>query len=182
MSPRDPILRLSRAAVFAAACVAVTAGGHLFAGGSAISPAALAAAALAALALAYTLIGRERARETVLTATAGTQLALHELFAQTSRDHPADDAHGHLGMTAAHLMVALLTGWWLHRGESAVWTMLRLWGAAPLRPVRLLLPTPPGSPSRVRPAVPSSEISPPRSREFAAAVHRRGPPAAIGVG
>ena len=31
-------------------------------------------------------------------------------------------------MTPAHLVVGVLTGWWLHRGEQAFWLVLRLWG------------------------------------------------------
>lgn len=38
--------------------------------------------------------------------------------------------HGHfgLGMVLIHLVVGVLTGWWLYRGERALWLMLRLWG------------------------------------------------------
>ena len=46
-------------------------------------------------------------------------------------------------MTLAHLVVALGTGWWLHRGESALWLMIRLYGGrVPL--IRLLFAAPPG--------------------------------------
>ncbi|MFI6292621.1 MFS transporter [Nonomuraea sp. NPDC050790] len=177
MSPRDPSLRLIRAAVFGTACVVVSAGGHLLAGGGAIAPWALALGAAASLALALALGGRERTREGVLAATAGTQMLLHLLFAQASA-HVVMPDHGHprAGMVVAHFTVALLTGWWLHRGESAVWTLLRLWACAPPRPPRLLAAVPAPMPSPVRPAVPEGEPEPRGRRELAAVVHRRGPP------
>ncbi|MFI9555725.1 MFS transporter [Nonomuraea endophytica] len=178
MSPRDPSLRLIRAAVFGMACVVVSAGGHLLAGGGAIAPWALALGAAASLSLALLLGGRERGREGVLAATAGTQMLLHLLFAQTSA-HVVVPDHGHPrpGMIVAHFTVALLTGWWLYRGESSVWTLLRLWSAPPPRLPRLLAAAPVKLPSPVRPAVPEGEPEPRGRRELAAVVHRRGPPA-----
>ncbi|MCC5582017.1 hypothetical protein IMZ11_41100 [Microtetraspora sp. AC03309] len=166
MSPEEPALRLPRATVFAAVCVGVSAGGHVLAGGGPVPPDVMALGALGALALAYALNGRERGPEVVLTATIGAQVLLHELFAlsapvtsavseisdvSTTSEMPptqamqampvalSDAGHGGhpgLGMSLAHLVLAVSTGWWLYRGESAVWLMLRLWGAAPLAVLR----------------------------------------------
>ncbi|MFI6497326.1 MFS transporter [Nonomuraea typhae] len=179
MSPRDPVLRLVRAAVFAMVCVAVSAGGHLFAGGARITATPLLLGAGAALALAWTLNGRERSRETVLAATAGTQIVLHELFTDAP-DPIAEHGHLNLGMPLVHLTVALLTGWWLHRGERAAWAILRLWAAEPFR--LLLIAKPPEPPEPVRPAVPRDDAGVHRSRHFTTAVARRGPPVLLRAG
>jgi hypothetical protein len=128
-------LRLIRAAAFAVVCVMVSAGGHMFAGGGALSAFSLVVSSVVPFALALVFNGRERACETVLAATAITQVVLHQVFAQIAPAVPAGGGHSHVnvGMALVHLTVALLSGWWLHQGESVVWTMLRLWATAPLR-------------------------------------------------
>lgn len=161
------MLRLARAIVFAVACVAVTAAGHALAGGAAIAPATLAAGGLLSLGPAWVLGGRERGPEVVLAATAAAQFALHELFATPMGAH----AHFGLGMPLAHLTVALLTGWWLYRGESAFWLMLRLW----LNGLPRLLPLAP-LPTPVRPAPVQGAYAPFVTRWVATPIGRRGPP------
>ncbi|GAA1639573.1 hypothetical protein GCM10009733_040900 [Nonomuraea maheshkhaliensis] len=161
-------LRLARAVVFATVCGGVSAGGHALAGGGAVPFGAYLAGTLAAFALAYLIDGRERGLAAVLAATVGTQLVLHLFFERLApaRTHlPApfgpqpDPGHllhgtspsGHpsFSMALAHLTVAALTAWWLHRGERALWTMIRLCGTecpvvGPLvgSLVRLLVPAP----------------------------------------
>ncbi|WP_433413707.1 MFS transporter [Microtetraspora malaysiensis] len=186
VSPEDPALRLARAAAFAAVCVLVSAAGHIFAGGGPVAPGALLVGTFGSVVLAYALNGRERGPEVVLTATVGAQLFLHELFASTT---PApiphhEDGHGHLGtgMVLAHLVVAVLTGWWLYRGESAVWLMLRLWGAPTFPVLRLLLTVPEETLRPVWQAVPASDPEPYGRREIAVSIHRRGPPMAHPAG
>ncbi|RBQ19990.1 MFS transporter [Spongiactinospora rosea] len=180
--------RLARAAVFAVVCVMVSVGGHAFAGGGLVAPGMLAAGAAGAFALAWVLSGRERGLGVVLGATTAAQVVLHELFDRTP--YPADPPPAPLivpgewhhypgaGMTAAHLVVALLTGWWLYRGESALWLMARLWGM-PVPPVpgrfALAVPCPEAGP--VRRAVPSDTPAPFGALDVAAPIHRRGPPA-----
>ncbi|MGN9788560.1 hypothetical protein ACTMTF_44670 [Nonomuraea sp. ZG12] len=171
-------LRLIRAAAFAVVCVMVSAGGHMFAGGGALSALSLVVSSVVPFALALVFNGRERACETVLAATAITQVVLHQVFAQIAPAVPAGGGHSHVnvGMALVHLTVALLSGWWLHQGESVVWTMLRLWATAP---PRLLFLMPAGlvrAPAGQRPALFAVQSRPWRSREFAAAVRRRGPP------
>ncbi|NUR84947.1 MAG: MFS transporter [Nonomuraea sp.] len=162
------MLRLARATVFAVACVAVTAAGHLLAGGAALPLGVLAAGLLAALTLAYALNGRERGPEVVLAATAAAQLGLHQLFSAPAPEMAHD--HLNLGMPLAHLTVALLTGWWLHRGESACWLMLRLWLNGLPRVLTLDLP----QPVRQAPAPPATPR--PIPRWTPTPIHRRGPP------
>ncbi|MFI7455525.1 hypothetical protein ACIBQX_49260 [Nonomuraea sp. NPDC049714] len=171
-------LRLIRAAAFAVVCVMVSAGGHTFAGGGALSALSLVVSSVVPFALALVFNGRERACETVLAATAITQVVLHQVFAQIAPAVPAGGGHSHVnvGMALVHLTVALLSGWWLHQGESVVWTMLRLWATAPLRLLFLMAAGPVRAPAGRRPALFAVRSRPWRSREFAAAVRRRGPP------
>ncbi|MFE3454895.1 MFS transporter [Nonomuraea sp. NPDC059194] len=179
MSPGEPALRLGRAAVFAVVCVLVTAGGHLFAGGAAVPAEALFAGGVGALGLAYGLNGRERGRAAVLGLTITAQAALHALFTWAAPGSDVDTGHGHLnvGMLAVHLTAAWLTGWWLHRGESAFWLLVRLWGAAPLAVLRWLLTARNDFLSPVRHAVPAEAPAPCSPWELVACFHLRGPPA-----
>ncbi|WP_162795565.1 MFS transporter [Nonomuraea lactucae] len=179
MSPSDPVLRIVRAAVFTVVCVVVSAGGHFYAGGAAVAPGVVFAGAGAAFALAYGLNGSERSRGAVLAATIGAQAVLHELFALAG---PGDDlsarhSHTSVGMVLVHLTVAWLTGWWLHRGESAFWLLLRLWGAAPLARSRWLLADPVTIPTPVRRTVPVGESVSCAPWELTTTVQLRGPPA-----
>jgi hypothetical protein len=176
-----PVLRLIRAAAFAAVCVLVSAGGHLFAGGGDVSPAALALGFGVPYVLALVVNGRERSRESVVAATSVVQLVLHQVFARVAPVAEVDTEHGHLnvGMTVVHLMVALLSGWWLHQGEQAVWTALRLWGVAPLRLLLSAAPVPVEAGAGLWRAVPCDRVGPWRSLVFTRAVHRRGPPVLV---
>ncbi|MFI9550553.1 MFS transporter [Nonomuraea endophytica] len=171
-----------RAAAFAAVCVMVSAGGHVFAGGAAISLAALLLGFGAPYLLALVVNGRERSRESVLAATAVVQLVLHQVFARVAPAAEGSAEHGghlNVGMTVMHLMLALLSGWWLHQGESALWTALRLWAAAPLRLLLLFAPLPVEARVGLWRAVPCVRTGPWRSLVFTKAVHRRGPPALL---
>ncbi|RKN38013.1 hypothetical protein [Streptomyces hoynatensis] len=98
-------LRVLRAAVFAAACAALAAGGHLLAGGPGIAPWALATGWAAAFAVAAPLAGRERRSALALAAAlAAGQLALHSLYTLGQRGHAMADAEaGVLGQARALL-------------------------------------------------------------------------------
>ncbi|NGO67554.1 hypothetical protein [Streptomyces boncukensis] len=74
-------LRLLRAAVFAAVCVALSAAGHAVAAGTSVPAVSLALGFAAVLAVAYPLAGRERSLPGIAAVLAGAQFALHTLFA-----------------------------------------------------------------------------------------------------
>jgi hypothetical protein len=180
-----PALRVPRAIVFATLCVVVSAGGHALAGGGPLPPHLTVLGAVIAFGVAYALNGRERDVEVVLAATVGAQVLLHELF---SRAAPAphltvavDHAHPGLGMAAIHLVVALGTGWWLYRGESALWFMIRLYGGR-MPVIRLLLTGVAEVTSPAWQAVPAADVRPYGGWEILPALRRRGPPPARHAG
>ncbi|GLW06416.1 hypothetical protein Misp01_15460 [Microtetraspora sp. NBRC 13810] len=183
MSRGPSAFRLLRAVVFATVCVAISAGGHLLAGGGPIRLGVGVLAAAGAFGLAYALNGRDRGPEVVLPATMATQLLLHELFSWHAPAPPAQLTGGHahpgVGMALIHVVVGLLTGWWLYRGDSALWLLVRVYGVPPLR-VRPPLAVPPAqAPPRVRRAGAGAE--PPRlcGRVIPPAAYRRGPPEGV---
>ncbi|MFJ4899335.1 MULTISPECIES: hypothetical protein [unclassified Streptomyces] len=73
-------LRLLRAAVFAAVCVALSAAGHAMAACAAVPGWTLLAGFLGILAVAVALAGRERSLPSIAAALAAGQIALHTLF------------------------------------------------------------------------------------------------------
>ncbi|MER6944325.1 hypothetical protein ABT294_09910 [Nonomuraea sp. NPDC000554] len=176
VSLEEPVPRLARAIVFATVCVVVTAGGHAFAGGGPVGLGLMAASVAGAAALAYALNGRERGPRVVLGATVCAQAVLHQAFAVAAPPPEVPHAHAGLGMPLVHLMLAGLSGWWLHRGERAAWLMLRLWGAP-----RLLLAAPAAPPVLVRGAPVAYQPEPRATTELDESIPRRGPPAGRGV-
>ncbi|MBG0817772.1 MFS transporter [Planomonospora sp. ID82291] len=175
-------LRLLRAAVFSAVCVTLAALGHAAAGGTGPQPRALAAGAVAVAVLSASLAGRERSGGTVTAVLIGTQLGLHELFTLgggTVAPSPAGHLHDRglgesLGMLLVHLTATLITGWWLARGEAALWTLLRAaahrLGSA-FRPLAAAVSfrVPPSAPLPAPPPVPGRGL-------LRHTVSRRGPP------
>ncbi|MFD3416925.1 hypothetical protein [Streptomyces decoyicus] len=73
-------LRLLRAAVFTAVCVALSAGGHIAASCTTVPVWTLGVAAAAVFAAAAPMAGRERSLPEITTGLAVGQLALHALF------------------------------------------------------------------------------------------------------
>ncbi|MFD0658826.1 hypothetical protein [Thermocatellispora tengchongensis] len=177
------VFRVARAAVFAVACVLLSLGMHVLAGGAQVRPEVLTAAAAVTGAGALALTGRQRGPETLLPACFAAQYGMHHAFA-------AGSVHGlHLevlaghdpglwrpfGMVLAHGVVAAVSGWWLARGEAALGMLLHLlagWvprlrhllaGPAPVRRAARPATAPPVAVPRPRPSVPApSGRGPPR--------------------
>ncbi|RJL31606.1 MFS transporter [Bailinhaonella thermotolerans] len=123
----QPVFRLARAAVFSAVCVLLGVLGHVFAGGGLPGWAAPAGVGALVLAAAYALAGRERSPGLIVGFLLGAQLLSHELFRLGAPAPGPSAAHDHGGsaMLLAHLVAAALAGWWLARGEAALWSVLR---------------------------------------------------------
>ncbi|WP_230881856.1 MFS transporter [Planomonospora sp. ID91781] len=188
----SPLLRITRAAAFAAVCIGLSTAAHLLAGG-----AICAQSAAGGLVLAFTAglaaAGRERPLAVILPLLAGVQVALHVLFSLThaslthaSLTHAAPAAevagitgHAHtglapsLGMLIAHGWAVALTALWLARGEAALWALLR---RLPLRLRRLLRVFRLPDPVPFLTATSAEPVAPRRTTLLRHAVHRRGPP------
>jgi hypothetical protein len=189
--PSHSLLRLGRAAVFAAVCTALALTGHVAASDVAVAPWTVGAGCALMTALALLLTGHERSLPTILGGLFGGQFTLHVLFAAGQANaaaadltaHPGHgvpdvpDGHGGAGMTVAHYAAALAAAWWLRRGEHAVWRLAREVTALALAPARALftvaLVLPPGL-IRVPPA--GDTVARPAGRILRHAVSRRGPP------
>lgn len=178
-------LRLTRSAAFAAVCVMLGAGAHWFAGGGGLRPQVLLVGGLVVMTTVAALAGRERSPATVIALLLAAQIFLHQLLGHgdISGSRPYEHDLGvSLGMLVAHATASLITGWWLARGEAAVWAILRRLGGHAMRGLRALLtyllvdvsetPCPP--PVRTG----HVEVSPP-VHVLRHAVIRRGPPILI---
>lgn len=173
-------LRLMRAATFSAVCLALAVLGHVAAGGSPPRPWAVAAAGAAVMAMTVLLAGRERSAVTISAGLATLQLSLHEVFALGGAAgippaHPHVKGLGEsLGMLVAHLTATLITGWWLARGESALWALLRSAGRRLGAMFPLLRPPAAVAPPRCPAYVPVTPV--PARAVLRHSVSRRGPP------
>ncbi|MEU6718046.1 hypothetical protein ABZ897_41815 [Nonomuraea sp. NPDC046802] len=180
MDVGQPFLRAMRAAVFAAVCVLVSAALHGFAGGDPVRPDILLGASVLAWAGAYLLGGNQRGIGALLAACFAAQYGMHQLFsAGTATSVPADHEHDTgVGMFLVHAMTALISAWWLERGESTLAALLHLTVTTVRRWWRVLsiLVGGPAEAGTHGPRPSWDEHVPfPRSR-FAAALSRRGPP------
>lgn len=137
-----PSVRVLRAAVFAALCALLAAGGHALATGVAPPVWVQAAGFVPVFGAGCLLAGRERSLSAIGAATLTAQGGLHLAFAAV-RPHTAMAAHGMRGLhgvhglgaahqhalispvTLAHAGAAALLTWWLRRGEAALWSLLR---------------------------------------------------------
>ncbi|MGI5488396.1 hypothetical protein [Microtetraspora malaysiensis] len=153
MSAEEPSLRLPRAVVLAVVCVVVSAVAYALAGGT--FPPELFPPALAV---------------EIGSAVGGLPPVPPPLAGAGHAGHLS------VGMSLAHLVLAVTTGWWLYRGERAVRLMLRLWSAAPLGVLRWIRALSAGVFAPPACPVPPSEPGPYVGREVEAAIHRRGPP------
>lgn len=186
----SPAVRSVRAAVFAALCVLLAAGGHALATGAAPSVWVQIAGSVPVCAAGCLLGGRERSLTGIGGATLAAQGGLHLLFHAAGRHHPVMVMHGvrmahdqahpvtpHA--TAAHVGAALVLTWWLRQGEAALWSLLRRTGAfVPGLVAWWRLARGPGRvPDAPFVRQPGGKFWSPRTVRLRYAVHRRGPPA-----
>ncbi|MEU9315673.1 hypothetical protein [Streptomyces sp. NPDC048295] len=87
-------LRLLRAAVFTAVCVALSAAGHSLASCAAVPWWTLLAGFLGMLAVVAPFAGRERSLPSIAAALAGGQIALHALFGMGTHGTPVNTVAG----------------------------------------------------------------------------------------
>lgn len=183
-----PLLRSLRAAVFAVACVLVSAALHVLAGGAAVRLGTLAAALALTWLGAFLLGGRQRGMDVLLGACFAAQYGMHHLFtagAEPVAPMLTEQGHGSwLGMVLVHAVAAVGSAWWLARGDSVLATLVHLaatsldglWAA-----LLLVLRT---APIEVGPTAPTAlwdDPTPRRRAAFAMAVSRRGPPVRFSV-
>ncbi|GGK74608.1 hypothetical protein Sme01_34170 [Sphaerisporangium melleum] len=183
-----PFWRALRAAVFAVACVLVSAALHVLAGGAPVSAGTLAVALVLTWAGAFLLARRQRGLDVLLVACFAAQYGLHHLFlvgAMTGPSSPWTDEHGTgLGMLLIHATMAVFSAFTLERGETALATIVHLAVTsvhALLAVIGLLL----GAPADIVPhrhgRVPDTRSRAPRRSDFGVVVSRRGPPLSLSV-
>ncbi|MBW1598725.1 hypothetical protein [Streptomyces sp. JJ38] len=112
-------LRLLRAAVFTAACVVLSAAGHVLAAGATVPLWAFGAAAALVFALAVPLAGQERSLPGIAAGLAAGQVGLHVLFAGAQLSEPAVGAPAATGAAPASGGLAALAQRLLCNGASA---------------------------------------------------------------
>jgi hypothetical protein len=172
-----PAFRAVRAVVFAVACVHAALGMHLLADGAAPQPGMLTAATLMTGAGAFVLARRRRSLTTLLAASFAAQYGMHLLFGygMPLTGHHGGGLSAGIGMLLAHAAVALLSAWWLERGETALATFLFLL-ACSLRDLWRPPAAVPAPPSRRLPPVLGAVPRVPAPQVLAWALCRRGPP------
>ncbi|GAA3784278.1 hypothetical protein GCM10022403_018650 [Streptomyces coacervatus] len=189
----SPSVRGLRAAVFAALCVLLAAGGHALATGAAPPVWVQASGFVPVFGAGYLLGARERSLAAIGAGTLLAQGGLHLAF-DAVRPHSMMLMQGMYGMhamsmghshaltphaTAAHVGAAVVLTWWLRRGEAALWSLLRrtatlVPGLAAWWQVRGGAWGVPAAPDAVRPCADGPR--PLRRLLLRHAVQRRGPP------
>ena len=169
--------RALRGTVAGAACLTLSLGFHVVAGGAVPGLGALLLLACVAAGVCTWSADRRRGLGSLLVLTVGVQAALHLMFALFTGH--VDAALGpDPAMGAAHATAAVAMAWFLARGEDALWdlsgALAHVW--APALPPR---PAPPCRPiARLR--TPRCHL-PLRGAMLARARPLRGPPAAAAV-
>ncbi len=145
-SPVSPVLRVTRATIFAAICVLLSAIGHVEASRHAVGPSALLLAFAATSAVSWAVADRQRGIFAIGGGLLGLQVALHLWFGVASAGghggHDMSDAAGDpraLAMMAAHGVAAVVCAVWLWCGEMALFALLRTLYARMVVPLLLVL-------------------------------------------
>lgn len=136
MSDQQPCRPL-RAGMFTLVCASVSAHGHRSASGDDVPLGGLLLGMLIVFAIAWTLSQRRQGSVALTAWMLWGQLALHLAYAHSSSPGTVHTAHvagtGAEGlanspgwtMLTAHLLAALVSGWWLNQGEKYLFRFLR---------------------------------------------------------
>jgi hypothetical protein len=179
--PTHPVYRAARSLVFATVCVGLAVTGHVVVSRAPVPAPAAAGGLVALTVIGVALTGTERSLATILTGLLGGQFMLHAVF--TAAQQGQHLAHGHAmgsssgaaAMTFVHVAAAVVSAWWLRRGERAVWGLARRIATALMRPARALrAPSLPPS-AAPRPSVVGA-VPGGRGTVLRHVVVRRGPP------
>lgn len=123
--------RLARTGAAAGVALAAAAGGHLAAGGMALSAPGMLAATAALALPAWWLTGRERGWGLLAGALVGGQLGAHAVFTAALGTGGQVTEHHQSGwlptdlMLLGHLLAAAVGAAWLRRGERRAWAAAR---------------------------------------------------------
>ncbi|MEU3018685.1 MULTISPECIES: hypothetical protein [unclassified Nocardiopsis] len=125
-----------RAGVFTLVCVSLSAIGHTVSSGHDVPVPGLLVGTAVVLAVAWALTGRRHGPGMLTAWMLWGQLALHVTFSATQEaggghaDHTgaalvSQDPMPAWAMILMHLVMALVSAFWLHRGENALFAFLR---------------------------------------------------------
>jgi hypothetical protein len=165
--------RLARGAVAGAACLVLSLGWHVAAGGAVPGAGAVLLAACVAAAVGTWWAARRRGTVALLALTGSLQIGLHVLFELLTGHGAAGALLPGPAMTAAHLLAAAGVAWVLACGEDALWQVCAALTHASA-PVPGAVPPPPELPAL--PALPWPRTDP-AGVVLARSRPRRGPPA-----
>jgi putative effector of murein hydrolase LrgA (UPF0299 family) len=179
--PTHPVYRAARSVVFATVCVGLAITGHMVVSHATVPVPAAVGGLVALTVIGVALTGTERSLATILTGLLGGQFMLHAVFTAAQQGQHLEHGHampsssGAAAMTFAHVAAAVVSAWWLRRGERAVWGLARRIAAALRWPARALrapsLPLSAAPRRRVATAMPGR-----RGAVLRHVVVRRGPP------
>jgi hypothetical protein len=181
--PTHPVYRAARAVVFATVCVGLAITGHMMISRATVPPLAAAGGLVGLTVVGAALAGTERSLATILFGLLGGQFMLHALFTAAQQGqhlthgHPMPPSSGDAAMTFVHVAAAIVSAWWLRRGERAVWDLAKRVASGVVR--RVLLPAPPRVSPLPCPFFAAAGAIKPRDAFLRHVVVRRGPPAPL---
>lgn len=130
-----------RAGVFTLVCASLSAIGHALSSGHDVPAVGLLLGVAVVFAMAWAASSRRQSPWMLTAWMLWGQLALHVAFAYTQGTGSGHPGSGHAGraetvlvqqdpmpvwaMIAMHLVMALVSAWWLHLGENALFAFLR---------------------------------------------------------
>ena len=181
--PTHPVYRAARAVVFATVCVGLAITGHMMVSHAPVPPLAAVGGLLGLTVVGAALAGTERSLATILFGLLGGQFMLHALFTAAQQGQhlthgqTMPPSSGDAAMTFVHVAAAIVSAWWLRRGERAVWDLAKRVASRVVR--RVLLPVPPRVSPLPCPVLAVAGAVKPCGAFLRHSVVRRGPPAPL---